>query len=127
MLQGLVSRMAGYGATFKSYCITVTTAVCGFAITLQRPLIAALAILPIVTFACIDAQYLRVERRFRALFDRVRAEDWATMPKFEINLASAPAARYRAAILSWSIASFYVPLAIGVVIILVIARIAYGI
>jgi hypothetical protein len=31
MLQGLITRMAGYGASFKSYCITVVTAVIGFA------------------------------------------------------------------------------------------------
>jgi hypothetical protein len=37
MLQTLITRMAGYGAAFKSYCITVTTAVIGFAFTLHRP------------------------------------------------------------------------------------------
>jgi hypothetical protein len=37
ILQGLISRMAGYGASFKSYCITLVTAVIGFAFTLHRP------------------------------------------------------------------------------------------
>ena len=32
MIQALIARMAGYGASFKSYCITVTTAVAGFAV-----------------------------------------------------------------------------------------------
>src|SRR4051812_25980520 len=103
MLQALVGRMAGYGATFKNYCITVTTAVCGAAITLQRPLVVLLAMLPILTFAVLDGQYLRVERRFRALFEQARSEDWATMPTFEINLARAPAASFMSALLSWSI------------------------
>ena len=62
MIQGIMTRIAGYGASLKNYCLTLTTAVCGFAITLQRPLVAALALLPLVIFAVLDAQYLRVER-----------------------------------------------------------------
>ena len=41
MMQGLVTRMAGYGASFKSFCITVVTAVLGLAFTLHRPAVAA--------------------------------------------------------------------------------------
>src|SRR3981081_77195 len=86
MLQSLITRMAGYGASFKSYCITVATTVIGFGFTMHRPLVARSAILPIVPFAFADAQYLRVERRFRAAFNAVRAESWEAMPSFEINL-----------------------------------------
>ena len=46
MVQGVVARLAGQGATIKNYCITVTTAVCGFAISLQRPFVALLALFP---------------------------------------------------------------------------------
>ena len=53
MLQGLITRMAGYGASFKSYCITVTTAVIGFAFTLHRPAVAALALLPVIAFGVV--------------------------------------------------------------------------
>src|SRR5712675_1537780 len=84
MLQGLITRMAGYGASFKSYCITVTRAVIGFAFTLHRPAVAVLA------FGVADAQYLRVERRFRDVFNLVRKEGWGEMPSFDINLTSAP-------------------------------------
>src|SRR6266567_8125813 len=80
MLQSLVTRMATYGASFKSYCITVTTAVIGFAFTLHRPAVAALALLPVIAFGVADAQYLRVERRFRDVFDVVRKEGWDAMP-----------------------------------------------
>jgi hypothetical protein len=66
MLQTLISRMAGYGASFKSYCITVTAGVIGFGLTLRSPAVAGLALLPVLTFAVADSQYLRVERRFRA-------------------------------------------------------------
>jgi hypothetical protein len=116
MLQTVISRMSGYGASFKSYCITVVTAVIGFAFTLHRPGVAALALLPIFFFALADAQYLRIERRFRGVFDLVRKQDWATMPSFEINLERAPAESYLRSFTSWSIVSFYAPLAVGVLI-----------
>jgi hypothetical protein len=116
MLQALITRMAGYGAAFKSYCITVTTAVVGFAFTLHRPAVAALALLPVVAFGVADAQYLRVERRFRDVFNLVRKESWDTMPSFEINLQSAPTQSFVAAASSWSIVWFYLPLAVGVLV-----------
>lgn len=126
MVQAVVARMSTHTATLKNYCITVTTAVCGFAITLQRPLVALLALLPVVTFALLDAQYLRVERRFRALFDRIRSDDWETLPSFEINLKTAPEVAYAGVLRSWSIISFYAPLALGVVIVVFIAGYFYG-
>jgi hypothetical protein len=56
MLQSLITRMAGYGASFKSYCITVATAVIGFSVTLHRPALAALALHPVIAFGVGDAQ-----------------------------------------------------------------------
>jgi hypothetical protein len=126
MVQGIVSRMAGYGVNFKSYCITVTTAVCGFAITLQRPVVSLLALLPIASFALIDAQYLRLERRFRRLFDSIRSEDWEAIPSFKIDLRTAPFVPYFGTLCSWSIVAFYAPLALGVAIVVLIARCIYG-
>ena len=125
MLQSLITRMAGYGASFKSYCITVATAVIGFAFTLHRPAIAALALLPVIAFGVADAQYLRVERRFRDVFNLVRKEGWDTLPSFDINLASTPEQSFLNAVTSWSIVWFYAPLAAGVLL-AVLGAWAYG-
>jgi len=125
MVQGLVTRMAGYGASFKSYCITVTTAVVGFAFTLHRPAVAALALLPVIAFGVADVQYLRVERRFRDVFNLVREESWDLIPSFDINLQNAPAQSFLSAATSWSIVWFYAPLAVGVVL-AVLGAWAYG-
>jgi hypothetical protein len=125
MLQGLVTRMAGYGVSSKSYCITVVTAVLGFSFTLHRPAVAALALIPLIAFALLDAQHLRNERRFRGLFEESRKEGWDAVPTFEINLVAAPMVPYRKALCSWSILNFYLSLA-GVVIAVMAARLAYG-
>jgi hypothetical protein len=37
MVQGLITRMAGYGASFDSFCITVVIAVIGFVLTRHCP------------------------------------------------------------------------------------------
>lgn len=115
MVQAIITRIANYNATLKNYCITLTTAICGFAITLNRPYVTVLALLPIIVFALLDAQYLRIERRFRALYDRVRQEDWNTIPNFEINLGAASPLGFFTVFFSWSIWSFYLPLAVGVI------------
>jgi len=85
MIQGVIARVAGYGATLKNYCITLATALCGFAVTLQHPYLAVVSLMPIILFAALDAQFLRVERRFRALYDEVRKQDWNSVPTFEIT------------------------------------------
>ncbi len=126
MVQGVVARLANYGATLKNYCLTLTTAVCGFAITLQRPLVALLALVPILIFAGLDAQYLRVERRFRGLFDQLREKDWSKLPTFEIDLKTAPPSGYWDAFTSWSIFIFYVPLALAVGAFVPVAVCIYG-
>jgi hypothetical protein len=108
MLQAVISRIAGQGATLKNYCITL------------------LALFPVTIFALLDAQYLRMERRFRVLFDRVRLENWGTVPSFEISSKSAPNVSYWDALRSWSIFIFYAPLALAVVIVVLNSRCAYG-
>jgi hypothetical protein len=69
IVQAIIARLANYGTMLKNYCITLVTAVSGFAVTLQKPGIALLSLLPIIVFSMLDAQYLRIERRYRALFN----------------------------------------------------------
>lgn len=126
MIQLIIARMANYSATIKNYCITLTTATCGFAITLQRPIVVLLALLPIFVFAMLDIQFLRMERRFRALFDQVRKEDWGKMPTLEINIGGTPRISGIKVLFSWSIFSFYGPLAAGVLFVLSILGLTYG-
>jgi hypothetical protein len=114
MIQSIITRIAGHGATLKSFCITLVTAVCGLAVTLNRPNVTLLSLLPIVAFAIVDAQYLRTERRLRGLYEMERLDNWKTPPTFEIRVAKAPAESFLRALLSWSVLIFYIPLALGV-------------
>ncbi|WP_316166888.1 MULTISPECIES: hypothetical protein [unclassified Bradyrhizobium] len=125
MLQGVVARMAAQCATLKNYCVTISVAIAGFAITLQRPIVALLTLVPILAFAFLDARYLQVERRFRKRFDAVAAEAWDTWPIFNMGSKDNPVSPYWPAFFSWSVAGFYLPLAVVAVLGVAIARQVY--
>ncbi len=112
MLQAIIARMAGQGASLKNYCITLVTAICGLALSLKTPTLALLSFLPILVLWLLDAQYLRLERRFRALFDQVRTESWETQPTFKTAPRDTPPQGYWHSFGSWSLSSFYVAAAL---------------
>lgn len=124
-LQGVVTRMAAQCATLKNYCVTISVAIAGFAITLQRPIVALLTLVPILAFAFLDARYLQVERRFRKRFDAVAAEGWDSSPTFNMGNKDNPVSPYWPAFFSWSVAGFYLPLAVVAVLAVAIARQVY--
>jgi hypothetical protein len=114
MVQAVVSRLANYGATLKNYCITLTVALSGLAVSQKLPAAFGLAVLAILVFAILDAQYLRLERRFRRLFDTLREGDWSARPDFRMDIGDVPRPSFWAAFFSWSIGVFYLPLAVAV-------------
>jgi len=120
MLQSAIARISNYNATLKNYCITLTSAICGFAITLKNPIVILLALLPITILAILDAQYLRTERQFRTLYEHARLEEWGTIPSFDMNVSKMPRSSFWGAFFSWSVCSFYLPLLIGIVAVMLI-------
>jgi hypothetical protein len=122
MVQANIARIGNYGATIKNWCITLTTAVCGFALSIKSLGLIWLALLPIIVFALMDAEYLRVERQFRKTYDRIRNEDWATPPNFDVSPDTSADRGLIAVLCSWSILSFYLPLGVAIVVISLIAH-----
>ena len=86
MLQSLITRMASYGASFKSYCITVATTVIGFGFT--PGLVSALAILPVspLLSPTLSIFVETVSWRFNP-----SAQKAGSAGELEINLEHAPA------------------------------------
>ncbi|WP_128931678.1 hypothetical protein [Bradyrhizobium zhanjiangense] len=125
MLQSVVTRMAAQCATLKNYCVSISVAIAGFAISLQRPIVALLSLVPIFAFAFLDGRYLQLERRFRRRFDEVRAEGWDAQPAFDMGNKANPVSPYWSAFYSWSVLGFYGPLGVVLVLAVVIARQLY--
>ena len=114
--------MASQSASSKGFCITLTTALLGLAVANKLPKLGVLSFGPILAFALLDTQYLRLERRFRAVFENVSLEDWAAMPSFKLTPAPASDHGYWACFFSWSIMVFYLPLSAGVAAILALIK-----
>jgi hypothetical protein len=125
-VQAVVARMAGYSAQCKSACLALVTAIAGFAISLQRPVVLLAALIPIALFALLDGHYLLLERRFRALYDSVRSEDWVVPPTFSMDVSAVQAGSLRRVVCTWSISTFYVSILAGVVIAAAGATVSYG-
>lgn len=113
-IQDVISRMAQSSASAKTWLLPIVMATLGFAFTQKHPLVAALAVVATLIFGLLDANYLKQERAFRTLYDKVTAG--ANIPQFAMNptlAASEGRQNYWPDwkdVLSWSIAPFYFPL-----------------
>lgn len=74
MLQGVIARMGSNSFTLKALSATFGSAAVAVMASVERPspYYAVAAMIPIVIFWLMDAQYLRYERGYRRLFERVR-------------------------------------------------------
>lgn len=125
LLQGVITRLSNQAAALKNFCITVTTAVCGFAVTVQRPGLALLSLIPVVIFAYLDARYLTAEKCFRAVFERERLVSWEEIPSFHFVLEGDKPGVLRS-LTSWSILGFYLPIALFAALICLILGVIHG-
>ncbi|WP_238369193.1 hypothetical protein [Heliomarina baculiformis] len=67
-----ISRMAQNSFLIRGWCVTVVTGILALAVQAQDSILVLTAALPITAFWLLDAYYLMTERRFRALYDKVR-------------------------------------------------------
>lgn len=75
MIQAVVSRLGNNAFFIKGWAITLTAAFVGFAVNQDRWELAAASVAPTLLFWVLDTSFLRNERLFRALFDRVKNGD----------------------------------------------------
>ena len=113
MLQSGIARMATYSASAKSYCVTLLTAIVGFAISTKNLQVLYGGFIPIVVFFLLDAQYLRLERRFRLVFDDIRSGNWDNITDFGFPIHKTRKQYLFAVAFSWSVLPFYAMMIIG--------------
>jgi hypothetical protein len=80
MLQTVIARMAGNSFLLKAWSVTLVSALFALAAANANIYFVYLAYFPVVAFWVLDGYFLRQERLFRALYDRVRVlpDDAAT-------------------------------------------------
>lgn len=72
MIQAIITRMAQNSFALKGWAVTIVTGILALGAAAGNGRIAWLALVPAVAFWGLDSYYLRQERLFRKLYDRVR-------------------------------------------------------
>lgn len=80
LLQAVIGRLAGNSFLIKGWSVTVVGAFLGFAVTQDEASLARVSLLPLALFWGLDTYFLRAERLFRVLYDRVRSADQLAEP-----------------------------------------------
>ena len=115
LIQGIITRMGSNSFTLKALSASFGSAAIAVMAAVDRPSIsyAIAALIPILIFWLMDAQYLRYERAYRDLFDKVRKGE--EVDAYDLNAApfmgNFPAVLRIAA--TWSVSLFYIAILIG--------------
>lgn len=126
MIQGTIDRMATSSAIFKGFAATIVAGVSAISFSEVNRWILLLSFIPVLCFMLLDVYYLRLERRYRFLYEQVRTEqrraDYDLRPpkvKEILKIDRKSNVRIWACVKSPSIAVFYVPIVIiGVIVII---------
>ena len=123
MIQHIITRLANNSSSLKGWTVIFIAAVLGFAIKESNPNYIPLVLFPIFAFWGLDGYYLRQEKLFRSLYDKVRKLDEQDID-FEMDISSTESkvASWRLICVSRTILGFYGPILI-VILILILAAI----
>lgn len=114
-IQAIVTRMSQASSSSKTWLLPIITLTYGYAVTKEQFWVAVLGILAVFVFGLLDANYLKQERAFRKLYDKVASG--GDIPTFSLNPSLAGPAGSRVNywpdwedIRSWAVAPVYAPL-----------------
>lgn len=86
LIQGVINRMAQVSFILKGWSVTMVVAMFGVAANTSTPWLGLLTLIPSLLFGGLDAYYLRQERLFRCLYERVRLDpDGKVIPPYSMN------------------------------------------
>lgn len=114
MIQSIVTRMAGNSFALKGWAVTLLAGLFVLSEKDSSQFYYLIAYLPIVVFWCLDTYYLRQERLYRKLYNKVREMDEKDI---DFDLAATQekvgdkTTTYPACFFSPTILGFYLPLA----------------
>ena len=123
MLLGVITRMGANSFTLKALAATFGSAAVAVMATAEKPspYYAISAIVPVIMFWLMDAQYLRLERAYRVLYEHVRKGEEIESYSLEATPFMQDTASVFRLALSRSVSWFYVAifLSLGVVALLI--------
>ena len=110
MLQGVITRMGANSFTLKALAATFGSAAVAVMATVETPspYYAVAATVPMIVFWFMDAQYLRLERAYRKLYNHVRKGEEVEAYSLEATPFMKDTASVFRLAFSWSVSWFYV-------------------
>jgi len=122
MIQGVISRMAGNSFLLKGWAVLLVSALFALAAKDTQILFIFLAYFPAFTFWILDGYYLRQERLFRALYDKVRAMSEPDIDfSMDTSTVSAGVDSWAGVMFSSTLVIFHGTIVVSIVMIMVIA------
>ena len=124
MIQGIINRMAGNSFMLNGWAVTLVAGIYALASKDADKIYYLITYVPIVIFWGLDAYYLRQERLYRKLYDKVRKQrdneiDFsmnAALPEFKTEKTS-----YLNTLLSVTELWFYLPLALLTALVIILS------
>ena len=114
-IQAVVTRMSQASSSAKTWLLPIVSITYGYAVTQHQWWVAAMGSVAVIIFGVLDANYLKQERAFRKLYDKVSTG--GEIPAFSMNPALAGPAGAKVNywpdwedIRSWAVAPVYGPL-----------------
>ena len=99
MLQEPICRMSTISAIFKGFAATIVAGISAISYSSTNIWILGLSFLPVLVFAVLDIYYLKLERKFRFLFDQVRLDEHEI--DFSMKLTNDPIEIIKAKARTW--------------------------
>ncbi len=122
MIQGIISRMSGYSANAKNFCLTVLAALIGISFQYHITGLGWAAGFVLVVFAMLDVYYLAQERRFRALYEEVVTRPLTNAAQLSIQPNKLTFSDYASGVRSFSTGGFYLLLLAFIIVILSVSH-----
>ncbi len=118
LIQGVINRLAGNSFYMKGWTVVLLSALLVLVVREDQGDLSLLGLLPVLVFWGLDAYFLRQERLFRALYDRVRLIDEAEIDfSMDVGVVRAdPRLTWIRALVSRTLIPFYGALTVVVII-----------
>lgn len=120
MIQAIIKRMASNSFMLKGWAVTLVTGIFVLSGKDNDKIYYLVAYIPIIVFWFLDAYYLRQERLYRSLYEKVRA---LSDSEIDFSLKASPKEfndeknKYIRSFISLTEVLFYIPLAIACIIV----------
>ena len=113
MIQDIIARMGSNSFYLKGWAVGAMIAVFAFAGKSETKCAILVSLVPVVAFWLLDAYYLCLERRYRALYEVVRKNKDANFcyclnpNSVKINISNASSISYLSSVISKTVMPFY--------------------